>query len=69
MSAPKKELTLDSTVKEKIDALRAVAEHADSDLTHLVGRDDHGNLLFVGVYARGEEAARLLRWLNRRTES
>jgi hypothetical protein len=66
---PARSLTLDSPPEDKLRALQAASETFNSDLTQLVGRDNDGKLLFVSVYARGEEATRLLRFLEKKAAS
>jgi hypothetical protein len=63
-----KDLNLDSTPKEKFHALIDAAECFNSDLASVIGRDDDEKLLFVAVHAKGEDAAALERWLQRRSK-
>ncbi len=57
------ELTLDSSPEKILKVLSGASKRFNSDLTHLIGRDENGKLLFVAVYARGEDAEALERWL------
>jgi hypothetical protein len=60
-----RELTLDSTVEEKLESVASAAQTFNSDLTQLIGRDDSGKLLFVAVHAKGAYAVALEGWLKR----
>jgi hypothetical protein len=66
MSRKKKELTNESSTKDKMLAMVSAGEYFDCDLTEIIGRDQDGTLLGVAVYAKGEDAEALLRWLKAR---
>jgi len=61
----KKELTPDSTPQEKAEALKASADYFGSDLTEIITSDKDGNLESITVFARGEYAKPLARFLTK----
>jgi hypothetical protein len=62
MPSPKT-LEIDSPPEEKLAALKSAAKIFNSDLSQIICRDENDQLLSVSVYAKGEYAAALLRFL------
>lgn len=48
--------------KAQFHALVDSAEYCNADYVSVVGSEQDGTLLFVAVYATGEDAAKLLAW-------
>jgi hypothetical protein len=62
MGSPKT-LEIDSPPEEKLAALKSAAKTFNSDFSQIICRDENDKLLSVSVYAKGEYAAALLRFL------
>lgn len=61
----KKELTPDSTPEEKAEALKASSDYFNSDLTSVISETSDGKLESITVFARGEYARPLARFLTK----
>lgn len=60
--------TAASSPKDRLRALIDLADCSNADLVSVVGRDDKGKLLSVGIVAEGETAVALNRFLKRMAE-
>lgn len=59
----KTELTGGGSVKDKLHAVVDAAEHFNSDITQLVGRDDDGEIIFVAAFVKGDYAKLVSRFI------
>jgi hypothetical protein len=66
--AKKLQLALNSTPQLKLRAMIDAAERFDASFTELIARDEDGKVLSVAVYAEGEDAVALVRFLKRLAE-
>jgi hypothetical protein len=59
-------LTIDTPPEEKLEALKRAAKHFNAGMCSIICRDKNDKLLSVSIYAEGDDAAALEKWLKRR---